>query len=157
MSTREQAVRALQDFGCNAGLVALVHQLSEDRAVVVKVGEGSGEFLPVAAGLDCEAAWYAERHRFYVAVDPDRGRHYQALTQCAVAEKNGRTWRLTMPVAAAQDPPQQRHWVAALESLRRSEAGPARSGSARGSANVCPTCRQELPVNGMCDEHGRPA
>lgn len=171
-SQRDRAVQALRRARFGEGLVSAIECLPETVTIHVKVDEGDGSFLPVAAAPNSQAAFYAERGgRLTVALDAHRARRLAQRTGHELVEVNGTTGRVAFEGWAIEHFTRSEHASerayatelldALVEALDRSASTVARSRSARAARSLaapslCPGCGLALPLTGVCDEHGRP-
>lgn len=171
-SQRDRAVQALRRACFGEGLVSAIECLPETVFIHVKVDEGDGSFLPVAAAPNSQAAFYAERGgRLTVALDAHRARRLAQRTGHELVEVNGTTGRVAFESWAIEhfacsEHASERAYAtelldALVEALDRSASTVARSRSARAARSpaapsLCPGCGLALPLTGVCDDHGRP-
>ena len=156
---KDQVLARMDALGCAPSLRRLVAQLPDPTRIVVKPGRA--DWLPLAATGECVAGVYMDVHHLHLLLTPHDARDVSASTGCRVTKSNPSTGYLHLTAEEAADEAHVAIFAAALErALLRSGTRLGNDSpediavARRSSQRICRDTGLEVPVTGICDDHG---
>lgn len=164
---RNSRLQPLLDFGCAPALVELLDEAFPEIDLYAEQCGGQGLFCKVSRAADIAALCYVDGTRLTLAMDPGPARDLALLARAAVVNRKRSTWRVAITSAHALTAALRGRLIEDLQASYHREVRPGRASDAADDLTdyvaptsplrLCPLCaeRIELPLNGVCDDHGK--